>query len=76
MQREYGVSYQVTWTTYVVAKSPKEAADLAEHECPHDINSAAFVWRNSEKDPGVVIEWDESYGELPDYDDAEEREEE
>ncbi len=71
MQRRYSVSYTCIFTTEVIAESPKEAAELAEIKCPCDIDGAAFVWRSNEA--GHLIEWDEDYMELPDYDDAEER---
>ena len=73
MKRMYGVSYTCIFTVDVEAESPAEAAELAEAACPYDIDSAAFVWRSSDEDPRVVIECDEDYMELPDYDDAEER---
>ena len=73
MKRTYGVSYTCIFTVDVEAESPKEAAELAEAACPYEVDGAAFVWRTSEKDPRIVIEWDEDYMELPDYDDAEER---
>lgn len=71
MQRRYSVSYTCIFTTDVIAESPREAADLAEIKCNYDIDGAAFVWRTTED--GRMIEWDEDFMELPDYDDAEER---
>lgn len=72
MKREYGVSYTCIFTTYVEAESPAEAADLAETECPCQVDSTAFVWRSRDDDPQIVVEWDEEYQILPNTDDGDE----
>lgn len=73
MQRTYSVSFPCIFTINVEAESPAEAAEWAESYCPNacTIDGAAFVWRTNEA--GHLIEWDEDFMELPDYDDAEER---
>ena len=42
---KFYVSFPCTWSTYVDADSPKEAADIAECEVPRDvqIDGLAFV---------------------------------
>lgn len=74
MQRTYSVSYTCIFTVDVEAESPAEAAELAENYCPDtcQIDGPAFVWRSSDEDPQIVVEWDEDYQELPDTDDGDE----
>lgn len=40
---EYFVSFNCIWSTTVIADNPEQAADLAEAECPCDIDGFASV---------------------------------
>lgn len=39
----YNVSFPCVWSIEIEADSPEEAADLAEGDCPVEIDGLAFV---------------------------------
>lgn len=50
---KYHVAYNCIFSEVVEADSPMEAADIVEHDCPFDVDGAAFV---VDQDTGE--EWD------------------